>query len=69
MLLRPRLPWTLTWEWTTVISDDHPMAPFVNGQVTQADKHDPLQFKKGALYRRRVLTWRGRWWLAETGSR
>jgi hypothetical protein len=44
------------------------MAPFVNGQVTQAGEHGPPQFKRGALYRRRVLTWRGRWRLAETGS-
>jgi hypothetical protein len=61
--------WTCTWEWTTVIPGDHPMALFVNGQVTQADTHGPLQYKTGILYRRRALTWRGRWRTVETGSR
>jgi hypothetical protein len=58
----------LTWEWTTVMPEDHPMAPFVNGQVAMADEHEPLQFKSGEMYRRRVLVWRGRWHLAETGD-
>jgi hypothetical protein len=45
------------------------MALFVNGQVTQADEHDALQFKRGTLYQRRVLAWRGRWRLAESSDR
>lgn len=64
----PRWPLTLTWEWTTVVPDDHRMAPFVNGQVVQRDEHEPLQFKSGALYRRRVLIWRGGWQHVESSS-
>ena len=63
----PRIPWTLTWEWTTVVPEDHAMAPFVNGSVVQRDEHEPLNFRSGVLYRRRVLIWRGRWRLTETG--
>jgi hypothetical protein len=66
MKLRP--PLTATWEWTTVIPEDHPMAPFTNGAVAAAKTHGPLQFKTGTLYRRRVLSWRGRWRTAETGG-
>jgi len=62
----PRLPFTLTREWTTVVPEDNAMAPFVNGQVTMSREHGPLGFKRGALYRRRALIWRGRWKLAET---
>lgn len=65
---RFRLPLSASWEWTTVIPEDHPMAPFVNGQVKRSDTGERLQFKSGALYRRRVLAWRGRWRLAESGS-
>jgi hypothetical protein len=60
-----RMPWSLTWEWTAVISEDSAMAPFVNGQVIMSREHEPLKFKRAALYRRRVLIWRGRWRLAE----
>lgn len=58
---------TLTSEWTTVLPESHPMALFVNGQVTQAGECE-LQNKRGYLYRRRVLAWRGRWRLAERGT-
>lgn len=60
-----RLPWSLTWEWTTVLPDDNSLAPFVNGHVSQGAEHEPLNTKRGVLYRRRVLIWRGRWRLAE----
>lgn len=59
------MPLSLTWEWTTVIPEDNAMAPFVNGQVVQRDEHEPLRFRRGTLYRRRVLIWRGRWRLRE----
>ena len=65
--LMTRVPWTLTREWTAVIPEGHPMAPFVNGHVVQRGEHEPFQFRSGALYQRRVLIWRGRWRLAETG--
>lgn len=58
-----------TWEWTTVIPEDHPMAPFVNGLVTLADKHEPRPFKSRGMYRRRVLIWRGRWHLVKEPDR
>lgn len=60
-----RLPWKLTREWTTVVPEDNPMAIFINGKVTQSDEHEPVNSKRGALYRRRVLILRGRWKLAE----
>jgi hypothetical protein len=66
--MKPPLPLSLTWEWTTVVPEDHPMAPFVNGTVIPGDEHEPLNFKRGILYRRRVLAWRGRWRLAERGT-
>ena len=62
-----RLPLSLATEWTTVLPADHPMALFINGQVTAADECE-LQHKRGVLYRRRVLAWRGRWRVAERGT-
>ena len=35
----PRMPLTLTREWTAVIPEDNAMAPFVNGQVTMSREH------------------------------
>jgi len=61
------MPWTRTWEWTTVLPEDHPMAVFTNGQVTQADDHGVPNSRLAVLYRRRVVLWRGRW--RETGSK
>jgi hypothetical protein len=60
-----RMPFRLTWEWTKVVPVDNAMAPFINGKVTTAGKHEPLNLKRGALYRRRVLILRGPWRLAE----
>lgn len=57
----PRWPLSLTWEWTTVLPDVHRMAPFVNGQVSQRDQYERPPFRSGTTYRRRVLSWRGRW--------
>lgn len=62
-----RLPLSLTSEWTTVLPGDHPMALFVNGQVTAAGECE-LQYKRGILYRRRVLALRWRWRVAERGT-
>ena len=69
--MKLRLPWTSTWEWTTVLPDDHPMAPFTNGSVTSGDGPVKLLNSRGVLFRRRTaaLAWRGRWRVAEIGSR
>ena len=57
-----RFPLSRRWEYTTVLPEDNALAPFVNGVISG---EAVLRVKRGALYRRRVWSWRGRWRLIE----